>query len=403
MFKAIAISGFLGFVLIFMGLVGFAWVYDKSSGRSVIQLKGTDMVLRRGEGYLEGTKLVVTNFDEQQRIRIISQQVSFRAEDMPFMAWTFSKFSPRTGVWVAWVTRQDPSHLNMMPAILPLDSTAVYRMKGHPDWKGDIVALGFGFDGQMYNSFVLDSIDVKPYSISLMLESIMDECVAFEGWTLKSINFIKGDAVLIRPVSLVFIWVVAASGIYFLCRQREGKKYWISIIALFSFGWLLLDVLWQINLLRQNYLSYQLYADKSLHEKRLTGSDHLLFIFAENIKKHIPNTKVRVFLTGKGILGNIVYEQPRLQFFLMPYNVSYFENHYAIYAPDIDRYDYRYNIGRFVQAGDYILVSGNDDRIEFIANKHQIIVGKKNMFSANLIYQSRLGALYHILDIMKGK
>ncbi len=406
MFKAIAISGFLGFVLIFVGLVGFAWVYGTSSGRSVIQLKGTDMVLRRGEGYSEGAKLVVTNFDEQQRIRIISQQVSFRAEDMPFMAWTFSKFAPRTGVWVAWITKQDPSRLNMMSAILPYDSTAVYRMKDHPDWQGDIVALGFGFDRQMYDSFVLDSVEIRPYSIDSMLESMWDEWTAFEGWSLRSINLIKGGAneVIIRPLLVVFIWVIMAS-LFYQAHQFKNKKQWIwrSVIIFFIAGWIVLDVLWQINLFRQNYLSYHLYAGKTLHEKLLSGPDSKLYAFSQEVKKHLPDKKKRIFLTGQGLLGNIVYEQPRLQYFLMPYNVSYFENHYAVYSPSIEEYSYSYNIGYYVKGGDYVLVSGDDDRVVYDGENNEIVFGGLYGFAAERVYQSVYGALYRIVRRYKVK
>lgn len=398
MFKAIAISGFLGFVLIFVGLLGFAWMYGKSSGRSVIQLKGTDMVLRRGEGYLEDTKLVVTDFDAQKRIRIISKQVSFRAEDMPFMAWTFSKFSPRTGVWVAWVTKQDPTHLNMIPAILPFDSTAVYRMKGHPEWQGDIVALGFGFDRQMHDSFTLDSVEIRPYSVGSMLESMLDEWFAFEGWSMSSINMVKGGSknALIRPVPLVFIWVVLVSLIYqFKLNERKRLNWRLPVVFLIT-GWVFLDFLWQINLFRQNYLSYQLYAGKNISEKRLLTIDEKLFSFSEEVKRYFPNTKERILLTGKGMSNNIIYEQPRLQYYLMPYNVSYFENGYAVYYKDMEDYNYRFNIGYYVNVGDYLLVSGQDDRIEYDVLTKQMIVGAKYRFTVDVKYKSDNGSLYYI-------
>jgi hypothetical protein len=355
------------------------------------------MVLRRGEGYSEGTKLVVTNFDEQQRIRIISQQVSFRAEDMPFMAWTFSKFSPRTSVWVAWITKQDPQHLNMMPALLPLDATAVYRMKENPEWKGDIVALGFGFDGQMYDSFSLDSVEIRPYSIGSMLESMWDEWSTFEGWSHSSINGTVGGSnrALIRPTHLVLTWLVLMSVIYLSLSYRKNNNSYLRVLPIFFIsGWMVLDVRWQVDLFRQNYLTYQLYMGKTLDEKRLIGKDRRLYVFAQEIKKRLPDEEVRVFLTGKGIFGNIIYEQPRLQYFLMPYNGSYFENHYAPYSNSLDSYGYLFNVGAYVDVGEYISVLGEDNRVQFNEETKVMIIGGKYRFKAERLFESVDGALY---------
>lgn len=402
MVKAIVISGLSGFIIIFLGLFCFAWIYDSPVKKPVVRLNGADMLLHRGRGYPDGEKLVVTNADGKGRVRIIAERVLFRAEDMPFMAWTFSRFSPHTGVWVGWVTKQNPNKLNRIPAILSLDSTAVYRMKENPDWKGEIVALGFGFDRQMYESIVLDTVEIRPYSIRSMLESIWDELTAFEGWSLKSINVIKGgyDNALIRPAPLVAGWVVIASLIFLLLHIKDVSKTGWNVLVVFCLtGWLLLDVLWQINLFRQNYLSYHLYSGKTLPEKRLVGPDAELYAFSNEVRQFLPDNKTRIFLTGKGLRGNIIYEQPRLQYFLMPHNVTYLENNFALYARNLDEYDYKYNIGGYLASGDYLLVAGQDDRIDYDNSTGKMIIGGKYKFNVSLEFSSNNGSLYYIKQI----
>jgi len=318
MTRSVIISGVAGFILVLLGLVSFAWIDGKPIHQTVIHIDGSELQLYRGKGFVQGKKLVINQADENNRILVVTRNILFRAEDIPFMAWTFSKSSPRTNVWVAWITKREPNKLNTIEAILPLDSTAVHRMQAYPEWRGDIIALGFGFEDQMYDTLTLDSIELRPYSIASMLESLWDEWTAFNGWKLSSINIIKsGDhQARIQPVLVVVIWIVLASLIYrFQQRLKPKKLYWNGVLVFFAVGWFVLDALWQINLWRQNYLSYHLYAGKTLPEKRLTSQDRRLYLFSEEIKKFLPDNTVRVFLTGQGIMGNIVYEQPRLNIF----------------------------------------------------------------------------------------
>lgn len=403
MIKATLISGLIALVLIIIGLVVIAMYYDQPGFTKPIIINGSDMVIHRGHGYKTGHKLVVTAADHEKRIRIISPQLSFKAKDMPFMAWTFTQFGPRTGVWVGWVNSDNPKKLNMMPAILPYDSTAVYKMNDHPEWRGDILALGFGFDRQMYNSFTLQKIEVRPYSIGLMIENTIDEWVSFQGWSLKSINYIKSihdGSISIKKI--IYIWIALSSIIYVIKNNFNFKEASRGVTIYFLIAWFVLDVLWQINLIRQNYLTYHLYSGKSLHEKRMTGPDYDLYKFSLEVKKYIPNTQVRVFLTGKGVRGNIIYEQPRLQYYLMPHNISYFENHYAIYAPTIENYNFKFNIGYFVNEGDYVLVAGEDDRITYDKKLKKISFGEKYKFNSELLLETNQGGLYRIDSRIEG-
>lgn len=401
MIKATVISGLVAFVLMVIVLVVFAAYYDQPGQAEPLLINGSDMVLHRGRGYKSGHQLVVTATDSEQRIRIISTQLSFKAKDMPFMAWTFSHFSPRTGVWVGWINSDNPQKLNMMPAILPYDSTAVYRMKDHPDWTGEIVALGFGFDRQMYEEFSLESVEIRPYSMESMLESIWDEWTAFEGWTLKSINVIKGGYVesYIRPVLILSIWSLISFLVFVANQNKQGVQNKFQFLVLFILSaWLAHDILWQINLFRQNILSFKQYSGKTLDEKRLLGVDSGLVDFSKQVKNYIKGKQTRVFLTGKGQSNGIIYEQPRLQYYLMPYNVSYFESSYAVYFPSIEDYGYKYNIGYYISPNEYVLVNGKDDRIMYERKTNKMIIGSKYKFMADLLYESNSGSLYYILD-----
>ncbi len=311
--KKIIISGGLSLLLIFLGLVGFAWQYDEHGNVNKIQIKGSSMVLHRGNGYKKGSQLVVTEADKQRRVRIISEQVSFRAEDYPFMAWTFSKLGPRTDVWVGWVTKQNPHNLNTIPAILPLDSTAVYRMKDNPEWIGDIIALGFGFDGQMHESFTLDSIELRPYSIASMLESIWDEWTAFRGWSQRTINSVEIGAQnsLIKPVLIVAAWVFISICSAMLTTFITQNRIEILLIFLLI-GWGVMDVLWQVNILRQNGLSYHLYSGKSLEDKILSGVDASLYELKKEIVKCSEKKKRITFVS------NDFYMTLKVKYFLLP-------------------------------------------------------------------------------------
>lgn len=320
MVKATVISGLLALVLICFGLIVFAWLYSQQGSSKPIKVDGSSLILHRGNGHKKGKKLVVTGADTEQRIRILSQGISFNAKEMPFMSWTFSQLAPRSGVWVGWINSENPQKLNMMPAILPYDSTAVYRMIDHPEWKGTILAVGFGFDNQMYESFVVDSIEFRPYSIKSMLESIVDEWTAFKPWSQRSINeiIIGSNQSLIHYPIIIFIWLVLSLIIIRAGRHGVQKKnIIIECLVICIFSWLLIDVVWQINLLRQNRLSWALYAGKLLKEKIKASVDRELYEFSQEINECRDKNQLKAVIISN-TLDYKSYKPLKLEYLLLP-------------------------------------------------------------------------------------
>jgi hypothetical protein len=394
MLKAIIISGSLSLLLVFIGIIGFAWLYDEPANVEKIQWKGSSMILDRGVGYHSGSQLIVTGAGEERKIRIISKQISFNAEDMPFLVWNFSKLSPREDVWVAWITKQNPRHLNVMAAVLPWDSTAVYRMKGNPEWKGEIVALGFGFEGQMYDSVTLDSVEARPYSIGTMLESIWDEWTAFEGWTRHSINYMKGGYdgdVLIRPSVVVAMLTCIAFFLYLVYsavkRAPLDKRVFISHVVI---GWITLDVMWQINLFRQHHHSFNQYYGKTLHEKLNNSQDAIIYDLATKVKAYIPNKLVQIVLIGDVDSKHNAYMLPRLQYHLLPYNVILITRIYDLY--------------KIAKPGKYLMILNHYKgykKVKIDEINLRIDVSDLESYNITKVFKSRAGSLYKIDSLIK--
>jgi len=77
----------------------------------------------------------------------------------------------------------------------------------------------------------------------------------------------------------------------------------------------------------------------------------------------------------------------------MPYNAAYFENHYAIYAPNLSEYDYAFNVGEFIKTGD-------DQRIDYNAQSGKLTIGGKYIFKVDRLFAIREGVLYKIQEKM---
>ncbi len=381
MVKAIIISGSVSILFIYLGLVVFFWISDKPVATAAIHMEGSSLVLHRGIGYNSGSKLVVTNADKQRRVRIISEQVSFLAEDMPFMVWKFTNMSPQEGMWVGWVAKKNPGKLNMIPVILPLDSTVVYRMKGKEGWSGEIVALGFGFDGQMYDSLILDSIELKTYSVTSMLESIWDEWLAFRPWTQRSISEVQigAEAEYIKPPLLIFIWIVFTFGLLFKINTKYFNTK--SLLYICFSAWFFIDLQWQLNLMRQHKLSQSLYNGKTLVEKIESGKDAGLFDLMRYSLNCKRSKKAEIEIASS-YTDHGEYQPLRFQYLLLPEIVdsSYVIRKkrkmcYVILKTTSTKYDkngnlYDPNIINFKYLMDYsqVYYKNNDGIIYFIDN-----------------------------------
>ncbi|NDY95288.1 hypothetical protein G3I74_06055 [Wenzhouxiangella sp. C33] len=208
---------------------------------------------------------------------------------------------------------------------LPLSVTenGVYetRLSDLTGWQDQIYFLGLESFGAPRNQFSIKALrlhQAKPDLRSLH-RRIAEDWFAFPSWSQQSINFIRSGAEKSHLSLLVAIaiWVLA-TGLALMalstsrCRQALP---WLTVPLVF--GWLILDLRWQITLLANSAQAVTQLASLSLDEKREVGHDENLYRFL-NALSDLANPEFggRVFAIGRN-----EYWRTRVRYHLLPLSV----------------------------------------------------------------------------------
>ena len=222
----------------------------------------------------------------------------------------------------------------------------------------------------------------KPLSAPEVLRDRWREWLAFEGWTGTSINTITGGADLQDlplPVLLACSVAIATLIVVGLRRLRPGSISVSAFGALAAFvvvAWLILDLRWTWNLLRQADSTAERFAGKSYVDKRLAVEDGPLFAFVQKAKESMPATPVRVF-----VAADSHYFRGRAAYHLYPHN-AYFEAR-SNALPPADR----------VRPGDWILVF-NRKGVQYDASQSKLRWDNQAPVNAELKASGRGAALF---------
>ncbi|HID44540.1 MAG TPA: hypothetical protein EYP34_02130, partial [Chromatiaceae bacterium] len=207
---AILVTGFL------------AWHYPQiAAGAKTkpITLTGKDFYIAIGKGDHDGDKLTLEELDEEGSAVISSRKALFNASKYPIVEYKITDRTPGAAVVLYWrtVTHNDETlfaklHWNG-------DYLSAYNMSNEEEWKGAVTELGISVSGDLRKQpITIEQVTFSPWTVKSLLLLVWTEWNAFEGWSQKSINAIRGmpKNALISPVVAAAAWCGLAMLLYSL-------------------------------------------------------------------------------------------------------------------------------------------------------------------------------------------
>ena len=194
----------------------------------------------------------------------------------------------------------------------------------HPAWIGNIEGLALAMKGPIAEPVRIRGVVAKPLSATQVLRDRAREWLAFESWHGTSINTVTGGADLQDlPLPLLLAAAVALATLAVAALRRIAP----SAIAIPTFGalaavvlaaWLLLDLRWTWNLVRQVDATTERFGGKSWVDKRLAVEDGPLFAFVQKAKEAMGTSPARVVVGAESH-----YLRGRAAYHLYPHNVLF--------------------------------------------------------------------------------
>lgn len=249
-------------------------------------------------------------------------------------------------------------------------------------WSGKVVGLGLIAKGDFRQPFLVESIELRPSWVGTTIDTLFAQWLEFEPWDGGSIHFMAGGNPSLKHPLPRFLGIafVAAIGIYLLLivlgHTRFDRKTALVIALL---GWAVIDVRWQLNLLRQLDMTRVQYAGKSWEDKRLAAEDGELFAFMREAKAKIGDAPAHVY-----VFSDQEFDRVRGAYHLYPKNVSVQPRRQTLLP------------AATYKPGD-VLVLYRKRGVEYNAAEKRLRWEGTQVIAADLVYFHRGGAVFRVL------
>ena len=364
-----------------LGYLAFAVPGKWFTGVRSVAWGPKDMQLAKGAGRIVGDELAVAPSDPSGLV-VVSLRTTLKASDYAAIEWVAIDVPDHVDVSLLWRTDFKPDALNTLPLTAVSGRLLPVATHDHAAWIGNIQGLALAMKGPVAEPVRIRGVVAKPLSVPEVLRDRWREWFAFEGWTGTSINTVTGGADLQDlplPLLLASAVAIATLIVVGLRRVRPGIMPVSAFGALAAFvliAWLILDVRWTWNLLRQVDATAERFAGKSYVDKRLAVEDAPLFAFVQKAKEAMPAAPARVF-----VAADSHYFRGRAAYHLYPHNAYFEARSNAIPPPDR------------VRPGDWILVF-NRKGVQYDASQSKLRWDNQQPVTAELKASGRGAALF---------
>jgi hypothetical protein len=303
-----------------------------------------EMSVVRGAGALVDGQLVIKATDATG-IALVNVTTDLASLDYPGVEWRVTGLAEDADARLLWRNDFQPDRVNNVPIRVEAGRAVTTVVAGNPAWIGHITGLALAIHGTLAQPIVIRAVTAKPMGVTGIARDRLHDWLDFERWNGASINTIAGGAdYQPLPLPLLIALAVGLSSLVVVAIRRLWPAAFTIplsaiIAAFFLAGWLLLDMRWSWNLIRQEHDTALLYAGKDAHDKELANEDGQLFAFIEKSLAVMPSSPVRVF-----VASDADYFRGRAAYHLYPHR-AYFDPRSNALPPASE-----------MHAGDWLLV-----------------------------------------------
>ncbi len=346
-----------------------------------------------GEADVDGSAITISKLaaGQPEKQAILVYRHPIQANAYPFLRITTSGLSPGVRVVLFWQTAKNPGQRHIMELGYAGQGGGIYNLRRENAWRGTVTELAVGLFGDLRGDVVrLDEVVMEPFGRVEVLQAVLNEWQMFNVWTQSSINVYRGavkDA-LLPPAPLVTAWTMLAvlllMPIFSWSRLKRSRDLQaLAVISVVALGWLALDMEWTRKLVLQHNESRQLFANKSVHERKLSDWDGELYEFASTIKqRYLPDQRQNIAVLRSPAHGRAY--SSRLRYHLLP-------EHHITWMPVAS--DLKFALG---SRYDYVILLPDTGELQQFLSSPLTAMGLAANGEQTLIYAKGPAALYRV-------
>ncbi len=282
-----------------------------------------------GSGHPVADRMVIDDYVDGS-VLLTSGPVSIQAKKNSILKYTWLPTKLIQEAVFFW--RQKNVTDEVIRTSIHLAGTHYVNLSLHPDWYGEITEFGFLLIDESSSGHKQGSVEVGPLALlpdhlDIHLQLVWQDWTVFEERTQQSINFLHGGGRsqdIPLPI-VVSTWLILTIFLFWLTERygtRLGPKCKPGAYVLLCLAaWMLLDVRWTTNNLRQIGFSLPKLWQMSEQQRLASDLDGEIFQFVENLKSEILGGKTsRVLIVGSQ--GVPDYYLERAKYHLLPHSAN---------------------------------------------------------------------------------
>jgi hypothetical protein len=282
----------------------------------------TDFNFVFGSGHLEGELMLADQFADGYAL-LSSGPVNMQADQYRVLSYTW--LPPRIPQEAAFFWRRADNPQNVSRTDITTPGTQLIDLSTEAEWQGEIIEFGFLIAGENGKPVGIGKTSLIPDSLNIRARLSWEAWTAFEERSQKSINFIYGGGyrqVVPLPL-LVFTWLGFTLLFLWLLQRFGTNTGHLRMITcvLFLFAWILLDIRWATNNLKQIQLSLGTYWRTDEQQRMSNGLDGEVYQYVQRLKSSVlGNQNARILIIGDE--NAVDYYLLRAKYHLLPHSAN---------------------------------------------------------------------------------
>ena len=277
-----------------------------------------------GSGHPAADRMLVDEFANGYAL-LSSGPVSILAGEQRVLSYTW--LPPKLPAEAAFFWRRSEDTQNVLKTEITAPGTHYIDLATEPDWQGEITEFGFLVAGVSGEAVEIGETTLIPDNLSTRVQLAWRAWTTFELWSQQSINFIHGGdyrQIVSLPL-LVATWLIITLLLFWLFSRFNktiGSRQLLITAGLVSLvAWVLLDIRWSANNLRQLSLSFQTQWQADDQQRASIDLDGKIYQYVQRLKSEVLGDQAARIL----ILGDenaIDYYLLRAKYHLLPHSVN---------------------------------------------------------------------------------
>ena len=317
-------AALLALIVVVAGSVAFLSKGLPERVGETLKYPATDLKFAFGSGHPDADRMFVDQFADGYAL-LTSGPVSIQAEEQRVLIYTW--LPPELLQEAAFFWRRGDDAQNVLRTDITIAGTQQIDLNTEADWKGEITEFGFLIAGVNGKAVEIGEAILLPDSLNTRIQLSWRTWTTFEVWSQKSVNFLYGGefrqvialATLVTTwllVTLLLFWLFTRTGKRISSRQLLITAGWVSL-----FAWVVLDIRWSANNIRQIQLSFQTQWQADEQQRSSIDLDGEVYQFMQRLKSGVLGDQpARILVLGDDSTHE--YYLLRAKYHLLPHSVD---------------------------------------------------------------------------------